>query len=79
VLATGGLNPTLTVAVVGWGVLSLALLYRIGYVMGRIDSRLTEIERRAQAWDQALANGYRPRPPEDDGRGRWRPSGAPRD
>ena len=45
-----------------WALAALAALIRIAYLMGTVSTRLQDLERRADAWDEAIANGYRPRP-----------------
>jgi len=59
-----GAGATLIAVASTWALVTIGLLYRIGTFVGDISARLNEIERRATAWDEALANGYRPRPPE---------------
>lgn len=47
-----------------WALAALTALIRIAYLMGTVSSRLRDLERRADAWDEAISNGYRPRPTE---------------
>ncbi len=48
----------------GWATAALAALARIAYLMGTVATRLQDLERRADGWDQAISNGYEPRPRE---------------
>ena len=58
----GAAEVTLIITLVPWSVGVLVLLYKIGNLMGQISQRLQDLERRAKAWDEAISNGYRPRP-----------------
>jgi len=50
----------------GWATAALAALIKIAYTVGTVATRLQDLERRADGWDQALSNNYRPRPRERD-------------